>query len=74
MIPGHGPVSDRAGILKWRADVVKTVERVRSLVKAGKPKEDVVKALVEEFKVLSVSEQEMLGELCKKLGKGRKSA
>jgi len=49
-IPGHGPVSDRAGIVKWRADVVKTVERVRSLVKAGKPKEDVVKALVEEFK------------------------
>jgi MarR family 2-MHQ and catechol resistance regulon transcriptional repressor len=33
-----------------------------------------VAALVEEFKVLSVSEQETLGELCKKLGKGRKSA
>ena len=32
-----------------------------------------VAALVEEFKVLSVSEQETLGELCKKLGKGRKS-
>jgi MarR family 2-MHQ and catechol resistance regulon transcriptional repressor len=33
-----------------------------------------VAALVEEFKVLSASEQETLGELCKKLGKGRKSA
>jgi MarR family 2-MHQ and catechol resistance regulon transcriptional repressor len=33
-----------------------------------------VAALVDEFKVLSASEQEMLGELCKKLGKGRKSA
>lgn len=32
-----------------------------------------VAALVEEFKVLSVGEQEALGELCKKLGKGRKS-
>ena len=32
-----------------------------------------VAALVEEFKVLSVGEQETLGELCKKLGKGRKS-
>lgn len=32
-----------------------------------------VAALVDEFKVLSVSEQETLGELCKKLGKGRKS-
>jgi MarR family 2-MHQ and catechol resistance regulon transcriptional repressor len=30
-------------------------------------------ALVEEFKVLSASEQETLGELCKKLGKGRKA-
>ncbi len=33
-----------------------------------------VEALVEIFSVLSVSEQETLGELCKKLGKGRESA
>ena len=33
-----------------------------------------VAALVDEFKVLSTSEQETLGELCKKLGKGRTSA
>ena len=32
-----------------------------------------IAALVDEFKVLSASEQETLGELCKKLGKGRKS-
>jgi MarR family transcriptional regulator, 2-MHQ and catechol-resistance regulon repressor len=32
-----------------------------------------VTALVDEFKVLSAAEQETLGELCKKLGKGRKS-
>jgi MarR family 2-MHQ and catechol resistance regulon transcriptional repressor len=32
-----------------------------------------VAALMEELKVLSTSEQEALGELCKKLGKGRKS-
>ena len=31
-----------------------------------------VTALVEEFSVLSASEQETLGELCKKLGKGSK--
>lgn len=30
-------------------------------------------ALVDEFKVLSASEQETLGDLCKKLGKGRMS-
>ncbi len=32
-----------------------------------------IAALVEEFKVLSPGEQETLGELCKKLGKGRES-
>ena len=32
-----------------------------------------IAALVEEFKVLSTGEQETLGELCKKLGRGRKS-
>ncbi len=32
-----------------------------------------VAVLVEEFSVLSPKEQETLGELCKKLGKGRKS-
>ena len=31
-----------------------------------------VSALVEEFNVLSAQEQETLGELCKKLGRGRK--
>jgi MarR family 2-MHQ and catechol resistance regulon transcriptional repressor len=32
-----------------------------------------VAALVDEFKVLSAKEQETLGALCKKLGRGRKS-
>lgn len=32
-----------------------------------------VSALVEEFSILSPKEQETLGELCKKLGKGRKT-
>ena len=31
-----------------------------------------VEALVDEFSVLSAKEQETLGELCKKLGRGRK--
>jgi len=32
-----------------------------------------VAALVEEFSVLSANEQNMLGELCKKLGKGKQT-
>ena len=48
------------------------------LTEAGKGKVEAVlpghvAALVEEFKVLSAKEQEMLGELCKKLGRGRSS-
>jgi MarR family 2-MHQ and catechol resistance regulon transcriptional repressor len=48
------------------------------LTEAGKEKVEAVlpghvAALVDEFKVLSASEQEMLGELCKKLGRGRRS-
>lgn len=33
-----------------------------------------IAGLVEEFSVLSAKEQEMLGALCKKLGRGRRSA
>lgn len=47
------------------------------LTKAGNAKVEAVfpghvAALVEEFKVLTASEQETLGELCKKLGRGGK--
>ena len=49
------------------------------LTKAGMSKIEAVlpghiAALVEEFSVLTVKEQELLGELCKKLGKGKESA
>ncbi len=48
------------------------------LTEAGKRKVEAVlpshvAALVEEFSILTVKEQETLGELCKKLGKGRQS-
>jgi MarR family 2-MHQ and catechol resistance regulon transcriptional repressor len=48
------------------------------LTEAGKGKIEAVfpvhvEALVEEFSVLSASEQETLGEFCKRLGKGRES-
>jgi MarR family 2-MHQ and catechol resistance regulon transcriptional repressor len=48
------------------------------LTEAGKRKVEAVlpghvAALVDEFKVLSAGEQKTLGELCRKLGRGRKS-
>jgi MarR family 2-MHQ and catechol resistance regulon transcriptional repressor len=47
------------------------------LTEAGKSKLDAVlpghvAALVEEFSILSVSEMESLGNICKKLGKGKR--
>jgi MarR family 2-MHQ and catechol resistance regulon transcriptional repressor len=49
------------------------------LTEAGSSKVETVlpghiEALVKEFSILSASEQETLGELCKKLGKGKESA
>jgi MarR family 2-MHQ and catechol resistance regulon transcriptional repressor len=49
------------------------------LTEAGSTKVEAVlpghiAALVDEFKVLSASEQQTLGDLCKKLGKGRNTA
>jgi MarR family 2-MHQ and catechol resistance regulon transcriptional repressor len=48
------------------------------LTEAGKKKVEAVlpghiAALVDEFSVLSISEQQTLAELCKKLGKGREA-
>jgi len=48
------------------------------LTEAGKGKVEAVlpghvAALVDEFKVLSAGEQKTLGELCRKLGRGRRS-
>ena len=48
------------------------------LTEAGKRKVEAVlpghvAALVDEFKVLSAGEQKTLGELCRKLGRGRRS-
>jgi glyoxylase-like metal-dependent hydrolase (beta-lactamase superfamily II) len=48
-IPGHGPVSDRAGILKFQADFNTMKNRVQSMVHAGASKEDISKTLVGEF-------------------------
>ena len=69
---------ERAGLVRRERDVKdRRVVHVH-LLEAGKEKvEEVlpghVAALVDEFKVLSAKEQETLGELCRKLGRGRRS-
>jgi len=48
-IPGHGPVSDRAGVLKWRASFEAMRERIRGMVHAGRSKEEISKVLVDDY-------------------------
>jgi glyoxylase-like metal-dependent hydrolase (beta-lactamase superfamily II) len=50
VIPGHGPVSDRAGIVKWRDDFAGMRERIRGMVGRKQSKDEISKTLVEEFR------------------------
>lgn len=50
IIPGHGPLSDRAGLAKWRAEVVGLRDRIQGLVRRGESKEAVSKVLFDEYK------------------------
>jgi cyclase len=49
VIPGHGPLSNRDGVLKWRADFVTMRDRIGSMVHQGRSREEVSKTLVGEF-------------------------
>jgi len=48
-IPGHGPVSDRAGLRKFRDNFETMRNRINGIVHDGKGKDEVTKALVGEF-------------------------
>ena len=67
---------ERAGLVRRERDEKDRRVIHIHLTEAGSAKLEAVlpghvAALVEEFSVLSASEQQTLGELCKKLGKGR---
>ena len=69
---------ERAGLVRRERDAKDRRVIHIHLTEAGSRKIEAlfpghVAALVEEFSILSASEQQTLGELCKKLGKGRKS-
>jgi cyclase len=49
VIPGHGKVTDKAGLQTYRDNVVKEKMRVTSLIREGKSQEDVGKAMMAEF-------------------------
>jgi cyclase len=50
IIPGHGPISNRAGLAKWRADFVTMRDRIQGMVRQGQSKAAISKVLLEEFK------------------------
>jgi hypothetical protein len=49
VIPGHGPVTDKAGLLAYRNNVEKLRNRAAGMIREGKSQEDVGKVMIAEF-------------------------
>ena len=49
VIPGHGKVTDKAGLLAYRNNVEKLRNRAAGLIREGKSQEDVGKVMIAEF-------------------------
>jgi glyoxylase-like metal-dependent hydrolase (beta-lactamase superfamily II) len=49
VVPGHGPLTNRGGFVRWRGDVEAITNRIRALVRDGRSKDDIAKAMVSEF-------------------------
>jgi glyoxylase-like metal-dependent hydrolase (beta-lactamase superfamily II) len=50
VIPGHGALSTRADLAKWRADVEALRTHVRRLIQEGKGRDDIAKVLIAEYR------------------------
>jgi glyoxylase-like metal-dependent hydrolase (beta-lactamase superfamily II) len=50
IIPGHGPLSDRAGLAKWRAAFVVMRDRIGDMARRGESKDAISNVLLNEFK------------------------
>jgi cyclase len=48
-IPGHGPVSDRAGILKFRGEFQAMRDRISGMVHSGASKDEISKVLTSDY-------------------------
>ncbi len=49
VIPGHGAVTNKAGLMAYRNDVEKEKNRAQEMIRAGKSSDDVAKAMIGEF-------------------------
>jgi glyoxylase-like metal-dependent hydrolase (beta-lactamase superfamily II) len=50
VIPGHGPVSTRADVEKWRADLITVRDRLRAMLKQGASRADLEKMLIADYR------------------------
>ncbi len=49
VVPGHGPVTTRARFVEWRQEIQKIRDRMTTMIRAGRNKEEITKMLVDEF-------------------------
>jgi cyclase len=49
VIPGHGQVTNKAGLKTYRDNVEKEITRVRGLIREGKSQDDVAKVMTAEY-------------------------
>ena len=49
VIPGHGKVTDKAGLMSYRNNVEKLRNRAAGLIREGKSQEDIGKVMIAEF-------------------------
>jgi cyclase len=49
VIPGHGAVTNKAGLLTYRDNIQKEITRVRGLIREGKSQDDVAKVMTAEY-------------------------
>src|SRR6202041_3386960 len=49
VIPGHGNVTNKAGLKTYRDNVEKEITRVRGLIREGKSQDDVAKVMTAEY-------------------------
>lgn len=59
VIPGHGPVTNRAGLETYRDDAVKLIARAQQLVRQGKTQDELAQFMETEFKWAPNSTQQL---------------
>jgi cyclase len=50
VIPGHGDVTNKAGLMTYRDNVAKLRTRVSGLVHEGKSQDEIAKVMTDEYK------------------------